>query len=257
MTSIELDAYFNKLLNIPAFDAADPSQNGLQVDNSGKNITKVAFAVDACLETIMQARERGAGMLFVHHGLFWGSGIKITGAHYHRIKTLMDGDLALYAVHLPLDAHPEYGNNSGLAKRLQLQNLQPFGEWRGMKIGLQGHIASDSGKGIDIEEAVKRLFPSGEKPAHVLPFGKKELCTAGIISGGAADEIEQAIDSGLDLFITGEIEHVTYHTALENRITVIAGGHYQTETVGVGLVAKKLSEDFGIETFFIDVPTGM
>lgn len=253
MTSKELDLYFKELLNIPHFAKTDPSQNGLQVENSGREVRKVAFSVDACLETIKRTAEACADMLFVHHGLFWGKSMLVAGTHYKRIKELIYNDIALYAVHLPLDVHPVYGNNSGLVKRLGLQDVQPFGVWNNIEIGLYGSF--DEAKNLD--GIVNLLFPAGEKPAQVLPFGKTEIKTVGVVSGGGADEIYDAAALGLDLYITGEIEHVTYHTALENKINVIAGGHYQTETVGVKLVAEKLARDKGVEVCFIDVPTGM
>ncbi len=255
MNIFELDRYFAELLQIEDFSAADISQNGLQVENSGKPIKKVAFAVDACMQTIASAAERNADVLFVHHGLFWNKSLTVCGSHYKRIKALLDADIALYAVHLPLDAHPIYGNNAGLANRLGLENLTKFGMWHGVKIGLYGNMPLQN-QFFSIDKVVNLLFPDGEKPACILPFGKSEIKTAGIISGGAASEISEAIALNLDLYITGEIEHVTYHIALENKINVIAGGHYQTETVGVNLTAKKLEQDTNIETFFIDVPTG-
>lgn len=253
MTTDELNQYFYNLLEIRNFAEADPSQNGLQVDNSGKEVRKAAFAVDACMETIKRAAELGADMLFVHHGLFWGKSTLITGIHYKRIKALIDNDIALYAVHLPLDAHPRYGNNVGLAERIGLHELKPFGKWKGVQIGLCGSFEKE----LSLDEAVLKLFPNGEKVLNILPFGKRKIKTAGIISGGGAGGIQEAALQGLDLYITGEIEHAVYHTALENRINVIAGGHYQTETVGVQLVAEKLERDTGLEVCFVDVPTGM
>ena len=101
------------------------------------------------------------------------------------------------------------------------------------------------------------MFPNGEKPVAVLPFGKKQIETVAIISGGAGEDVYQAKNAGADLYITGEIEHELYHPILEMGINVIAGGHYQTETVGVSLVAKKVQSELGLETVFIDVPTGM
>jgi len=249
----DLDSWFKNLLQPELFEANDPSMNGLQVDNNGADVLRIAFAVDASLETIERAAHTGAGMLFVHHGLFWGRSLAIKGIHYQRVKTLFGSNMALYACHLPLDAHLEVGNNSGLAKRIGLTNLKPFGEWRGYKIGFSGEFAES----VSFDAITTRLFPDGKKPAHVLPFGPREIRTAAIVSGGGSDEIHQAIELGCDLYITGEIEHQAYHPALENRINVIAGGHYQTETVGVRLVAERLAKETGIDTVFIDVPTGL
>ncbi len=253
MKTGDLDRWFSALLDPERYEAADPSRNGLQVDNDGADITRIAFAVDACLETVERARSAGAGMLFVHHGLFWQDCERITGIHYGRIKALLGANMALYASHLPLDAHPEVGNNAGLAARLGLANLEPFGEWHGCDIGFRGETASPA----SLDDILGRLFPDGKKAAHVLPFGPKGISRIGIVSGGASDEVHQAIALGLDLFITGEIGHEIYHAALENGISVIAGGHYQTETVGVRLVAERLGRETGIDTVFIDVPTGL
>jgi dinuclear metal center YbgI/SA1388 family protein len=252
MTTRELDRWFSALLE-PGRFPADPSLNGLQVDNDGADIARVAFAVDACEETILRAARSGAGLLFVHHGLFWGDSVPVTGAHYRRLRALLGANIALYASHLPLDAHPDLGNNAGLAARLGLEGLEPFGEWRGATIGFAGSFA----RPLSLDEVLAKLFPDGKKPAHVLPFGPAQIRTVGIVSGGASDEVHQAIARGFDLYITGEIEHEAYHAALENRISVIAGGHYQTETVGAQLVAARLGTEMGIDTVFLDVPTGL
>lgn len=255
MTLNELDTYFNSFLHKEDF-AADPSRNGIQIANSApesKQITKVAFAVDACEATAKRAAEAGAQLLFVHHGLFWGGCDTITGTHYRRIKAFLDADLALYASHIPLDANALVGNNFGLAARLSLQDVQPFGSWRGMQLGAIGNLSEP----LSLEKLSQRLFPEGEKPLHVLPFGKPLVQRVAIISGGAGDDFDQAVAAGADVYITGEIGHEEYHPVEEHGINVIAGGHYQTETVGVNLVRAKLEAECGLETVFIDLPTGL
>ncbi|HNY20722.1 MAG TPA: Nif3-like dinuclear metal center hexameric protein [Treponemataceae bacterium] len=253
MTTVELDRWFKDLLKPDAFLASDPSLNGIQVDNDGADVRRVAFAVDACEETILRAAELGAGMLFVHHGLFWKVPLALRGSHYRRVKSLLDANLALYASHLPLDAHPEVGNNAGIARALGIGEIEPFGEWRGSVIGCRGEFP----KALGIDEAIARLFPDGRQPAHILPFGPKAIRSVGIVSGGASDEVHEAIALGLDLYITGEFEHEAYHPAMEAGINVIAGGHYQTETFGVRLVAERLARETGIDAVFVDVPTGL
>lgn len=255
MTLNELDAYFNSFLHKEDF-ASDPSRNGIQIQNSApesKQITKVAFAVDACEATARRAQEAGAQLLFVHHGLFWGGCTPITGTHYKRIKAFLDADLALYASHIPLDANELVGNNFGLAARLNLQDVQPFGSWRGMRLGAIGTLPEP----LTLEKLTARLFPEGEKPLHVLAFGKPLVSRVAIISGGAGDDFVQAVEVGADVYITGEVGHEEYHPIEEAGINVIAGGHYQTETVGVNLVRAKLEKDCGLETVFIDLPTGL
>lgn len=253
MTAREIARYLDSVLGPEAFAAADPSRNGLQADNDGSDIGRVAFAVDASLETIERAADAGAGMLVVHHGLFWRESERLVGSHYRRVRALISRNVALYASHLPLDAHPEVGNNAGLARRLGLVDVVPFGRWRGVTIGVRGRFPEPVG----LDEAVARMFPDGKEPLGVLPFGPKMIHTVGVVSGGGADEVADAIDAGLDLFVTGEPSHERYHLALESGISVIAAGHYQTETVGPRLLSERVGRDTGLDVVFVDVPTGL
>ncbi len=255
MTLQELETYFYSFLKIDEY-SVDPSRNGVKVENSnpaGKEIKKVAFAVDACAETIIRAGEAGAGLLFVHHGLLWGQCQRITGTYYQRMAQLIHNDMALFACHIPLDANKAVGNNYGLARRMGLASIEPFGEWHGMTIGVAGSFPVP----VSIHELAAKLFPDGEKPVRLLPFGKKEIQTVAVISGGAGDDLDQAITAGYDAFVTGEIGHEQYHVALESKINVIAGGHYQTETIGVQQVKQQHQQVMQYVTLFIDVPTGL
>lgn len=255
MTLTELNRYFNSFLHKEDYDS-DISLNGIQISNSAPNekqITKVAFAVDACRETARKAAEAGAQVLFVHHGLFWGHCETITGTHYQRVAEFIKNDIALIAYHIPLDANEFVGNNFGIAKRIGLEKVRPFGKWRGMTLGASGELPQE----CTIEELAKKLFPNGEKPANIFPFGKKMIKKVAVISGGSGDDFDQAVKIGADAYITGEVGHEEYHAIEESQINVIAGGHYNTETVGVQLVQKRLEEDKGIETVFIDIPTGL
>lgn len=255
MTLNELDAYFNSFLQKENFKG-DPSQNGIQIQNSAPSdtqITKVAFAVDACEATAEAAAVQGAQVLFVHHGLFWGDSQKLIGVHYERVSSFLKHDLALVAYHIPLDANAKCGNNAGLARRIGLKKLEPFGEWRGMMIGLKGVL----GRPLTVSELAAQILLDGEKPLYIAPFGPEKIRTVGIISGGGSDDVYQAAENGLDAYVTGEFLHQDYHFAEEAGVTVIAGGHYQTETVGVNLVRAKLTKEKHIETVFIDIPTAL
>jgi dinuclear metal center YbgI/SA1388 family protein len=254
LTTARLDGYFRSILNLEAFAPVDPSLNGLQVDNDGAEIKKIVFAVDASLETFKRAAAAGAGMVFVHHGLFWGSPLRVSGGHRERIKFLLDHNIALYAVHIPLDQDPLLGNNAGLAELLGLENLEPFGIWNGVKIGWKGSFASP----VSIDEAARRISGGGPvKALGLFPFGKKENSSCAVISGGAAQEVLEAIEEGIDLYVTGESSHAVYHQMLEGRINVIAGGHYATEVWGVRRVMARCAEDSGADLEFIDIPTGL
>ena len=255
MTLNELNAFFNGFLHNEQY-ASDISRNGVQVQNSApdtKQITRVAFAVDACFETIERTIAAQAQLLFVHHGIFWGGCDTVTGTHYNRLACLIKNDIALYASHIPLDANNPYGNNFGMASRLGIKNAEPFGTWRGMTLGAIGNLETP----LSADELINKAFVNGNHSLHLLPFGKPLLSRIAIISGGAGDDIDQAIEAGADAFITGEIGHEQYHVAEENGITVIAGGHYETETVGVQLVKAKLEAETDVEGVFLDVPTGL
>lgn len=249
-TTKQLDKYFKEILNIENF-SGDPSQNGLQVDNDGAPVKKVAFAVDASMETFKRAKESGADMVFVHHGLLWGISQPLTGIYYQRIKFLMENNIALYACHLPLDAHPELGNNASIAKKLELIETEPFCSWRGYLIGVKGRLPEE----MTPEEILQKAFPGRKTVQGLFKFGKEKNLTVGIVSGGAAEDVYQAIDQGLDIYITGESSHEIYHPCQENKINFLAAGHYETETGGVKNAAAKLGLDTGIETVFIDIPT--
>lgn len=255
MTLNEFNAWANGFLKKENFPS-DPSRNGIQIQNSdpcGKQIKKVAFAVDACLETVELAAKNGADVLFVHHGLFWGGCDPLVGNHYERLAAFIKNDIALVAYHLPLDANNPYGNNWGMAARLDCESAQSFGTWRGMELGVKVSLKNE----MTVSQVAEKLLRPGVSPVAVLEFGKKKVKTVGIISGGAADDVEQAVGEELDLFVTGEMEHELFHYCKENHINIIAGGHYETETVGVNLVMEKVKRELGLETVFIDVPTGL
>jgi dinuclear metal center YbgI/SA1388 family protein len=249
----KLDTYFKALLDLESFSGIDSSRNGLQVDNDGADVKKIAFAVDANLETFKQASAAGAGLLFTHHGLFWADPLRVTGTHRERLKYLLDHNIALYAVHLPLDQHPRLGNNAALADLLGLTDIEPFGLYHGRKIGYKGVLTPP----VSIEEAARRIGFMGRPALGVFPFGGPLNRTCAVISGGAAREALQAIDEGIDLYITGEAGHSVYHEAQEARLNMIAGGHHSTEVWGVRRVMEHCVTELSLEGEFIDVPTGL
>ena len=253
ITTAKLDAFFRSFLEIDAFAAVDSSLNGIQVDNDGACVKKIVFAVDAAMETFEQAAARGAGALFVHHGLFWGNAAAITGNFRRRIKFLLDHNICLYAVHLPLDQHPVFGHNAVIAKNLGLENIEPFGLYHGRKIGYKGTFA----KPVTIEEAVKKTSFMGRPPLGIFPFGKSEITSAAVVSGGAAEDARQAVEEGVDLFITGESSHQVYHDCLEGKLNMIAAGHYSTEVWGIQTVMRHCMTELGVDGEFADVPTGL
>lgn len=249
----DIDRHFRELLRIEDFARDDKSQNGVQVECSDKETTRVAFAVDAALETIRRAAEWNADLLVVHHGLLWSTSLPLTGVHYGRIRELLQSDIALYAVHLPLDEHETLGNNAVMAERLKLTDRQPFGEHHGKFIGWKGVLP----RAATVDEIRQSLFGPGADLLGILPFGPEKVSSVGIVSGGAPWDVIQAIDQKLDLFITGEASHSIYHHCLEAGINVLFGGHYQTEVWGVQALSDQCRTDLGLETTFIDLPTGL
>ena len=253
ITTRFLDEFFRGILDIEGFKETDDSLNGIQVDNNGSELRKIVFAVDACMEVFKRAADAGAGMIFVHHGLFWGSPQRLEGRHRERIKFLLDNNLALYGVHLPLDQHPNFGNNAGMAELLGIKDPEPFGLYKGRKIGCKGKLSVP----LTVDEAIKKISFMGRPPLGVYPLGKKENSSCGIVSGGAGIDAFQAIDEGLDLFISGETTHSVYHHALESGLNIIAGGHYSTEVWGVRKIMEECIKQLKLESEFIDVPTGL
>jgi len=249
----QMDSFFREVLDIELFKNADSSLNGIQVDNDGSEFTKIAFAVDASLEVFKLAAVAGAGMLFVHHGILWGALSRIEGSHRERIKCLLDNNISLYAVHLPLDQHPRLGNNAVLAELLGIEEKEPFGLHSGHKVGYKGKLS----KALTVEEAAERISFMGRPPLGVFPFGKKESLSCAVVSGGAAKDAFQAMEEGIDLYVSGECSHTVYHHAQEGRLNIVAGGHYSTEVWGVRRLMEYCVNRLGIDSEFIDLPTGL
>lgn len=243
-------SFLNEYLSIDHI--SDKSMNGLQVQGSSE-ITKIALATDAAIATYQKAAAQGAQMLLVHHGFIWG-GIKyITGRNYDHIKFLLDHNINLFAAHLPLDIHPEVGNNALLAKMAGLHKIQPFGEYYGSPVGFSGQLPTP--KSVDELEAIFE----GElnTQATTLRFGPPKIKSVAIVSGGGASLLEEAVEKDFDCLVTGEGTHDKYHQAKEGNIHLMYLGHYKSETVGVIALGEKLKQQFpSLETVFIDEPTG-
>jgi dinuclear metal center YbgI/SA1388 family protein len=253
MTFKKLDRWLRDLLRFELTEAIDSSRNGIQVSRRNQDVRKVAFAVDASREAFKRAALGGADVLFVHHGIFWDRPLRLDGALYERVRFLMENDLALYAAHLPLDMHPEVGNNIGIARHLGLTRIEPFGEYKGCKIGFKGVLPIP----LPLDQVVHKLTGGDSTTVRTLPFGPETVRSVGILSGGAPYDSRQAIQEGLDLYVTGEAAHGIYHDCLEAGIHVIFAGHYLTETFGIRLLSKRLAGETGVEIQYLDVPTGL
>ena len=243
----------SELLAIGNYAGADMSLNGLQVGNSDSEIRKVAFAVDASLATIEEAVKQGADVLFVHHGLFWGRPIAITGRHYARVKTLLDNNMALFACHLPLDAHAEYGNNAQMALKLGLQDVEPFAFFRGVSVGCKGSFSEP----LDADQIIARLGVRTNDTNYAINCKDRKFRNVGIVSGEGAGDVFQAMDDNLDLLITGESRYTVVNDCLESGIGMLCLGHYETETFGVKAIKELVEKEYGLSTCFVDIPLGL
>jgi dinuclear metal center YbgI/SA1388 family protein len=240
-------ALLDRELKTASFD--DGSNNGLQVENSGR-VGRVCCGVDASVAFIEAAARRGAGLLICHHGISWGDSLKrITERNYRIVSLLMEHDLALYASHLPLDAHPRLGNNAQICRALGLRRVEPFGVYRGQKIGFCGELRTAMTFG-----RFKTLVERTVNPdIGVLEFGKAKVRSVGVVSGGAAEEIAEAAEKGLDVYLTGEPSLNGHNLGQDLNMNVIFAGHYATERFGVQALGRWVAARFGVPWEFVDL----
>lgn len=206
----------------------DYGPNGLQVEGKSQ-IKKVAFSVSASLATIQEAAKRGVDVLVVHHGLFWDKDPSpVVGSKKEKLSLLLASQISLVAYHLPLDAHPQLGNNWRAARELGWQTLEPFFPMGNQHLGVRGTFSPRS-----LEAFQKQLETYYGHSAQVVPGGKKEVASAALISGGAHRFLHAAADAGVDCYITGSLDEMVWDQAHERGINFFALGHYATERIGV------------------------
>jgi dinuclear metal center YbgI/SA1388 family protein len=241
----DLISHLDALLDPGAF--ADYAPNGLQVPGK-QEVATVATGVSAHGPLLERAAAEGADLVLVHHGLFWrGDPRQITPILHRRLKLLYAGDVALAAYHLPLDAHPQHGNNALLADALGLGERTPFAG-----IGVAGRLPGD-GLEPAAFAALLRDAVGGREPLH-LPGGPERIRSVGLVTGAATDSIIDAIDARLDAFVTGEPAERVMSRAREAGVHFLAAGHYATETFGVRRLGDLLAERFGVRHVFVDIP---
>lgn len=224
----------------------DYCPNGLQVQGRGQ-VRRLVSGVTASQQLLDAAVAAGADAILVHHGYFWkNEDARLVGMKLRRLKTLLSHDLSLLAYHLPLDVHPEVGNNVQLGRRLGLQNIAPLsGDAKGLI--WQGELAqplsaADFGRQVAANLQREPLVVDGGQPIRRLAW-----CT-----GGAQGYIDQAIAAGVDAYLTGEVSEQTVHSARENAVSFFAAGHHATERYGVQALGDYLAAQLGIEHLFID-----
>ena len=246
-----LTAYLDSLLRLGEIPDESNAVNGLQVANRGE-VHRIVAAVDASQQTIDAAARGGPGaLILVHHGLFWDGNAPVTGRRYRRLRALFDHDQALYSAHIPLDIHPELGNNIALAELIGLEVKGWFGQFKGIPIGVWGELA------VARDFLVRQLDEKLGVRSKLIPGGPDKTTRVGIISGAAGNMIRDAIRIGLDTYLTGEGPHHTYFDASEEGVNLIYAGHYATEEMGVQRLARHLSARFAIPWEYHRHDTGL
>ena len=246
---LEILDELDRLLQPARFE--DYCPNGLQVPGAA-NVATVATGVSAHAELFELAAAEGADLLVVHHGLFWGSSAgAIDAALKRRLQILFDANIGLAAYHLPLDAHPQMGNNALLARALGATDLEPFARHHGEPIGF---VASLPGAGLPAAELFARVAEITAREPLVFDSGPAVVRRVAIVSGAGADYLADAAAAGADALLTGEPAERVMAQARESRLHFIAAGHYATEVPGIRRVGEHLAERFQLRHVFLDVP---
>ena len=252
----EVARYLDDLLRTPEIPDYPNALNGVQLANRGQ-IHRVAAAVDFSSVTTKRAIEADAQLLLVHHGMFWGGAQSITGPAYERLAALMAADVAVYSSHLPLDLHPEVGNNALLARRLGLVPSDGFARYKTVDVGVSGNADIETNDVV----AAARAFAEehgGSVVATSSASGRRTrrwaICTG---AGASSETLGEAVARGIDTLIVGEGPHHTAVQAADAGLVIIYAGHYATETLGVKALGESVARAFGFETLFIEAPTGL
>ncbi len=265
----DIVAYLDDYLRIGEIPDSPNAVNGLEVENRSGTVDRIVAAVDASARTADGMDESHGGahgrapLLIVHHGMLWDGNVPITGRRYRRLRALMDANVALYAAHIPLDVHPEVGNNVVLAERLGVRIEGWWGEYRGIKLGVYGQVPHALQSRTALQEELGRILDEerGSEDRSPLPMmipaGPDRIQRIGIITGAAGSMIGEAHALGLDTFVTGEGNHHTWFDADEFGINLCYAGHYATETLGVQALASHLADKFDLPWEFHDHPTGL
>ena len=255
-TLSEIVEYANEYLHIRDIEDWPNALNGLQIENSGR-VTKIGAAVDVSTRVLTAAARKDVDLLIVHHGLFWPGLQTVTGSLRRQLKLAFENDLALYSAHLPLDLHPEVGNNAQFASALGLKSTKPFFEEKGQLIGVRANAS------FSRDDLIRKLRKVLGGPVKAFNVGAKNPKNIGIITGGAGGEIYRVAAESepdwqyIDTFITGEAPHWAAVAAEELGINLLLGGHYATETFGVKALAAHLSKRFKLPWEFLNFPTGL
>ncbi len=240
----DLVAHCHQRLGLPGFPDFPGSHNGLQVENNG-TVTRLGAAVDAGLETFRAAAAAGVDFLLVHHGLFWDGARPFVGAQRERLCVAFAANLAVYSAHLPLDAHPELGNNAQLARALGLSPVRGFLPYQGRDIGLVTAAPADRST---LRAKLQAQFPAG---VTALEFGPEHPHEIALLTGSGMSALDSLAPAGLDTLVTGELKQAVFNRAQEDGLNLYLCGHYATETFGVRALAAELATRFDLPWTFL------
>jgi dinuclear metal center YbgI/SA1388 family protein len=230
--------------------------NGLQLENSGE-VHKIAAAVDFSRRVVDAVVERSADLLLVHHGMFWPGVQPIRGVAYERLRALLAHDVAVYASHLPLDRHPELGNNALLARLLGLTPSGEFARFKTIAVGIRGEGDVETAELVDRARRFAREHGGEARVTATVPGRRTRrwgICTG---AGASSDTLREAAEAGIDTLIVGEGPHYTAVEANDTALVIVYAGHYATETLGVRALAEHVSTAFNIPWTFVEAPTGL
>lgn len=240
----KLTAWMDKYLEVNKWKDEDTSLNGLQVE-AGHEVKRIALAVDACMDAFHKAHKREADLMIVHHGLYWKNADPLVkGYMSERVKYLLDQKISVYGCHLPLDVHPEVGNNVAILRAMGFKAKQRLGD-----------VAWHCSPQKPFSEILKRIKESVGQPKHLLEFGEKMVNDL-VVCSGAATEMVFEVPKGATVLM-GELSHFGYHYAKERQLNVVAAGHYITEKFGVIALGNLIEQKFGVPSVFVDAPTGL
>jgi dinuclear metal center YbgI/SA1388 family protein len=249
MNLMQLVAELDDFLESEA--VADYCPNGLQVEGRAE-VQSIVSSVSASRALFTRAADHEADLVLVHHGILWNDMAppRIVGSFRERVRILLENQMSLVAYHLPLDRHPELGNAAQLARRLGLQELEPFGENRGVSAGVCGVFPEP----VEAEELFAAVAEACDREPQIFEGNRRLISSVGIVTGGAQREYHQAVASGLDAYITGEATEWVLHQAAEDGVHYLAAGHYATERFGVQALGRWIAERHGLDVEFIDLP---
>ena len=251
----DIASYLDELLESTSRVDYPGALNGLQLDHAGP-VTRIAAAVDVSLRALNAAIVGGANLLLVHHGLFWGGAQRLTGLPYERLRLAISHDIAIYSSHLPLDAHPAFGNNVLLAQALALEPSARFARHENDWIGFRGMCEVRTADLLTRVQAFSRTWGGEARSSAFEPRRSTRQWAICSGAGASSETLREAAATGVDTLIVGEGPHHTAVDAPELGIVIIYAGHYATETLGVRAIAARIAEHFGLAWEFIHAPTG-